>query len=202
MDNYIAGSALEIELYDVENSVIYKKAPNNNVFVGGCLVKVLSADTDEIKYAVKVFGKPGFSAESREKMTYINSLFGGGQFFDLKKYDEYFERVCTEYHSLEYEAAYYRIKYPAELSEHSREVYTAYLEKFATDHIRTIIDKQGVTVEEIADFPYMYGVKETALLEFITLSASRGLVEITSFLMNYKHEHFPNINNDVDIYDE
>ncbi|MCH5209286.1 MAG: leucine-rich repeat domain-containing protein [Oscillospiraceae bacterium] len=194
-DNFIADSALEIELYDVENSVIYKKVPNNN-FGDGCLVKVLSPDTDEIKFAVKIFGN-----KDRYLNEYISSLFGGEQFFDLKKYDEYFEIFCGDYFNSKYEAAYYRIKYPVNLTDHSREIYAAYLEKYASEYFRTIIDKPDVTVEEIADFPYLNSVKEPVLLEFITLSANRGLIEITSFLMNYKHEHFPNINNDGDIND-
>lgn len=33
-------------------------------------------------------------------------------------------------------------------------------------------------------------------------AASRGLIETTSFLMDYNHEHFPNIKNDGNVCDE
>ena len=135
-------------------------------------------------YAVKVFNDEKISRK------YIISLFGGEQFFDLKKYDRHFATVCTEYHSYKYEAAHYRIKYPVKLTSRSREVYMSYLEEYAADYIRALLDKPNAAVEEIAD--YLHIIKEADIMELISISANHGLVEITAFLMNYKHEHFPN----------
>ena len=190
LDNIIPDYTMEIELYDVENSVIYKKDPGISHFQNGCLVKVLSPKTDKVKYAVKIF-----EAETtdvvKDPRKYINSLFGGEQFFDLKKYDEYFRTVFSRRHLLsKYWAAYYRIKYPAELTKNTRRMYMKYLEGCAADVVRHYVNKQDVTAEERANFPYLYAIGEKDLLELITHSAEYGLTEITLFLMNLKNELF------------
>lgn len=192
LDNCIPRYAKEVELYDVENSVIYKKDPRINDFWKGCLVKALSPDTDEVKYAIKIF-EAEETDEVNNSREYINSLFGGEQFFDLVKYDEYFRSVFNRKNLLsKYEAAYYRMKYFVESTDYAREMYMTYLEVCGADVIRHMLNKPDITAEEVMNFPYLYAVEEEDLIEIIKRSVNRGLTEITVALMNYKNERFPN----------
>lgn len=185
----IFADAKIIELYDVKDSAIYGGIPKFRLFPLNSLIRVLSPENDEIKFAIKIFE----TNEVWKSSGYINSLFGGEQFFDLQSYDAYFKSVCNRDElPSKYEAAYYRIKYPAGLTDEARKMYTAYLESYAADVIRIILDREVVTAEKIVNFPCLDKIGEADLLEIIDLSAARGLTEITAFLMNYKHEHFPN----------
>ncbi|MCH5209048.1 MAG: leucine-rich repeat protein [Oscillospiraceae bacterium] len=191
-ENFLQSTWREVELYDVEDSIIYKEPIKEYIFCPGCLVKVLSPDTDEIMYAMKIFEPEELSLIDDGLWSYISSLFGNGSFFDLKSYDEYFRTLSDEeYIMSKYEAAYYRIKYPAELTDAARETYLKYLEDNAFIVLNRIMCKEDVRTEEITDFPYLYGLREKELIELVTRSAEHKLTEITLFLMNYKNERFP-----------
>ena len=82
------------------------------------------------------------------------------------------------------------MKYSKEHSDSAREMYTKYLEKYAADVIRHILEKPNAEVEKIMNFPYPGSVSEAELLEIIDFSANKELTEITALLINYKHEYF------------
>lgn len=187
----IFSSAKIVEFYDVPDSVIYGKIPRSTGFGRNTLVKVLSPESGEVKFAIKFF-----SAEQRKSPNDIekpiNGMFGGEKFFDFESYDNYFNTVSDKKTLLsKYEAAHYRIKYPERLTDKAREIYIAYLSAHAGEIIRHILNKPGVQAEEIASFPYLDKVSENDLPEIIDLSAKLGLTEITAFLMDFNHKHFP-----------
>lgn len=65
----------DLEIYDTENSFIYG-GKKGNMLHSGMLIKVLSPDTDEIKYAVKLF-RAEETEKVKDSVKYICSLFGG-----------------------------------------------------------------------------------------------------------------------------
>lgn len=176
----------------MDNSVLYNGFPEYSVFGFDTLVKVLSPENDEVKFAIKIFRAEKTDAVNNSER-YINSLFGGVNLFDFESYDAYFGLVCNS-NGLrsKYEAAHYRIKYPAGLTDKARKMYIDYLENNAASVIWEIMDKPVFRVGDIADFPYLDKVKESDLMEIIDESVKLGFTELTAFLMNYKHERFPN----------
>ncbi|MCH5209047.1 MAG: leucine-rich repeat protein [Oscillospiraceae bacterium] len=165
----------------------------NNSFSNNCTVMIISPDTSEIKYAVKVFDAEN-DAGIKDTEEYINRLLNWDREYCLRKYDEFFGslRSVTLY---KYEMAYYRIKYPADLSDEMRKTYLSYLEENSGFAVQSILNKQYPQAEEIADFPYLYSVGEKDLERFIEQSVKKGLNEITAFLVPYKFSRFPHSDN-------
>lgn len=91
--------------------------------------------------------------------------------------------------SRKFEMAYYRVKYPAELSKEMLGNYIFYLEKCAR-HIVYIMVLKNISLEEIAKFPYLNKLEEEDFQAIIDLSAKKGRTDVTAFLLNYKNERF------------
>ena len=175
-----------LEIYDVPDSFVYHRKIN---FAEGALIKVLSPETDEIKYVVKIFDVEP-TEEVKNSCEYICSLFGGEKFFDFKRYDEYFRTVynrqkCTQ----KYETAYYRMKYPVDFLEYSEEMYSTYLECCAGTIVYYTI-KAG-KYDDIVNFPYLDKLTEDNLIDLVKASTETGRADITAFLLVLKNRRFP-----------
>ena len=181
--------------------IIVAGAPEkiNNSFGKGSTVKVSDPDTGEIEYAVKIFeAEATFNVKGSEK--FINGLFGGEDFIDFIKYDEYFETVCNKNCILsKFEAAHYRITYPKELSDYAREIYTEYLKDCAADVLFYMLEEKNASAKEIAEFPYLKSISEENFTDLIRYALKHGLVEITALLMREMYLKYLD-NHAIDIF--
>lgn len=105
--------------------------------------------------------------------------------FDFEKYDRSFPFGI--YDPIIYDAAFFRVEFPYELSEETRAGYEEYLNKFVVSFVSEFIDSNNAA-KMFSGFPYWGGVSDEDFMRLIELSTKQGNIEFTAFLLQKKNE--------------
>ena len=184
----------EIHIYDSIETVL---SPNNDISEYNYNLYVHSAETDEIKYVVPVFGNEDRKYYDENWHGCIVGMFRSGLDFDFKEFDDfYLDTFDDDFFTREkINAGKLRLKYGYELDEKTRREYEKKLgelpllivEEYLTKYEQFVIpdpelfDRKGL--EALLE-PELYAyVNAGQLLPFIDRSAKYNITELTAFLM-------------------
>lgn len=163
-----------------------------------CTITVRCADSGKIKCKLVI---PG------ENSIPFLDCFTEDHKFDLEKYDRL---VAGETFRLSYRWSStmdkdsdlvsiiaYRLKYPYKLTDKAMEDYFAVLTRFQKDLWEYVFKKHDIELLEILAKGWM--VTRENIVELIGMSVEANTPELTAFLLNYKHEKFPDLTDNLDL---
>lgn len=148
VEEYAFSDAHEITVYDNIQSNIYQIAQKQELVREGIkyyTLKILSAETGELKYCIAMIG--GRSNKYMTDYWVLTPFFEHGLQFDNKAFDNKFK----EFKNKDYKVriALNRLKYPIELGDKERKGYETYLKKWGSTIYYELVDNNDVESMEI-----------------------------------------------------
>lgn len=163
-----------------------------------CTITVRCADSGKIKYKLVI--------PSENSIPFLD-CFTEDHKFDLEKYDllvtgntfrlSYRWSRTMDKDSDLVSIIAYRLKYPYKLTDKAMEDYFAVLTRFQKDLWEYVFKKHDIELLEILANGWM--VTRENIVELIGMSVEANTTELTAFLLNYKHEKFPDLTDNLDL---
>lgn len=163
---------------------------------------IKSADTDEVLHTVWIgFANPVFQGRTLE-------CFGTNWNFDYNCFDNFFKMInitgvsvlgspgSGKYADPVYAAAY-RLEYSPDIPNEKREWYLKWFRNTGIHIIKDCIDNDSFKLLELSE---KYGaVNEDNITAALEYSASKGAVEFTSHLLDYRAKHIGELPDDLEL---
>ena len=153
-------------------------------------VTVRSAQTDEIKYKVWMGG----DCTQGEYCYTLASSWGRNATFNFNAVDEFFPKIKGVYHKIK--VAINRLRYPVDLTDEQKEMYSSYIVRSAKNAVKLCIDTDDM--ELLLSCEPLGIIKKNNIDELLEYATEKKAVQFTAYLLEYKESHFKKGKNVLD----
>lgn len=153
-------------------------------------VTVRSAQTDEIKYKVWMGG----DCTQGEYCYTLASSWGRNATFNFNAVDEFFPKIKGVYHKIR--VALNRLRYPIDLTDEQKEMYSSYIVHSAKNAVKLCIDTDDM--ELLLSCEPLGIIKKNNIDELLEYATEKKAVQFTAYLLEYKESHFKKGKNVLD----
>lgn len=153
-------------------------------------ITVRSAKTNEIKYKVWM----GADKTQRSYYCTLKSSWGRNATFNFNAVDEFFPKIKGVYHKIK--VAMNRLRYPVDLTDEQKEMYSSYIVHSAKNAVKLCIDTDDM--ELMLDLEQFGVIKKSNIDELLEYATEKKAVQFTAYLLEYKESHFKKGRNVLD----
>ena len=120
--------------------------------------------------------------------------WGRNATFNFNAVDEFFPKIKGVYHKIK--VAMNRLRYPVDLTDEQKEMYSSYIVHSAKNAVKLCIDTDDM--ELMLDLEQFGVIKKSNIDELLEYATEKKAVQFTAYLLEYKESHFSNGKNVLD----